>query len=106
MRSGASPWASYHQRSIGQSGGLAEWYQGAGWYILPRRDHQPGRSIGGSRLGSGGPSTSVRGNEDQSRGGFEEKEVVGQMGPVEADSLDGSGEQLEGEGRCCLQEAP
>src|SRR5450759_4642426 len=38
--------------------------------------------------------------------GLEEKEVVGQMGPVEAEGFDGSGDQLEGDGRSGPQEAP
>jgi hypothetical protein len=38
--------------------------------------------------------------------GLKEKEVVGQMGPVKADGLDGSGDQLEGDRRCGSQEAP
>ena len=42
----------------------------------------------------------------QSWGRLEEKEVVGQMGPVEAEGLDGSGDQLEGDGRTGPQEAP
>src|SRR5665213_424092 len=42
----------------------------------------------------------------QSRTGLEEQEVVGQMGPVEAGGLEGSRDQLEGHGRCGLQEAP
>ena len=33
-------------------------------------------------------------------GRLEEKEVVGQMGPVEANGLDGSGDELKGYGRC------
>src|SRR5665647_1692836 len=39
-------------------------------------------------------------------GRLEEKEVVGQMGPVEAEGFDGSGDQLEGDGRSGPQEAP
>src|SRR5665811_963749 len=39
-------------------------------------------------------------------GHLEEKEVVGQMGPVEAEGFDASGDQLEGDGRSGPQEAP
>src|SRR5207253_10286673 len=76
------------------------------------RSRTPGDPVSGTPIGqlltcsvsTNGEPRSAAGRRSRVR--LEEKEVVGQMGPVEADGLDGSGGQLEGDGRCGPQEAP